>query len=602
MAAIDDLFRSVSEAWRPPKRMSLSEWADEYAFLSAESSAKEGRWRTLSYQRGIMDAMTDPTIERLVFMKSARVGYTKMLNNLVGYHIHQDPCSIMVVQPTIEDAEGYSKEEIAPMLRDTKCLRGLVADAKSRDANNTIRNKSFPGGILGMVGANSPGGFRRVSRRVVLFDEIDGYPPSAGAEGDQIKLGIRRTEHFWNRKIIMGSTPTVDGVSRVQKAFEETDKRRYFVPCPHCDSFQFLKWENLKWPNRQPMKAGYVCEECGGFIEHSQKYDMLEHGQWRATAEGLPGVAGFHIWAAYSYSPNASWGQLASEWVEAQGNTEALKTFVNTVKGEVWKDKGQSVSDEILYQRQQEREWDYDGTKLLPEGALLLTNGVDVQPDRLELETIGWGLGQESWSIDYRVIMGDPNGPLVWQLLDNYLATEFQHPTGVRLRAARTFVDTGGSSTKAVYDYVAARADVGVFGIKGRGGDGLPAVGNPSKTDLSKVPIVPLGTFTLKDTVYGSLAIEEPGPGYCHFPKRYDQKFYKGLTAEEVRVKTNKKGFPVREWFKVRERNEQLDCRAYGTAAMLSLNVNFDHLHEAIHGSAQQSEGRRVRGEMAFAS
>jgi phage terminase large subunit GpA-like protein len=204
--------------------MGLSDWSDENAYLSAESSAQEGRWRTLPYQRGPMDAMTDLEIEQVVFKKSARVGYTKMLNNLIGYHIHQDPCPMMVVQPTIEDAEGYSKEEIAPMLRDTEVLRGLVSDAKSRDSNNTILSKSFPGGTLSMVGANSPRGFRRVSRRVVLFDEIDGYPPGAGSEGDQIRLGIRRSEYYWNRKIVMGSTPTIKGFSRVEDAFEQTGK------------------------------------------------------------------------------------------------------------------------------------------------------------------------------------------------------------------------------------------------------------------------------------------------------------------------------------------------------------------------------------------
>jgi len=594
MPSIDQLIREASQAWRPPKRMTLSEWADLNAYLSAESSAQEGRWRTLSYQKAIMDAMTDPTLERVVFMKSARVGYTKMLNNLVAYHMHQDPCPIMVVQPTIDDAEGYSKEEIAPMLRDTPCLQGLVADAKSRDTNNTIRNKSFPGGVLSLVGANSPGGFRRVSRRVVLFDEIDGYPPSAGAEGDQIKLGIRRTEYYWNRKIVMGSTPTIDSVSRVQRAFLETDQRRYFVPCPHCGTLQFLKWSQMDWPNRQPLKAVYLCEHCGEAIEHSQKYDMLEAGVWKATAEGLPGVAGFHIWAAYSYSPNATWGQLASEYEEAQGNPEALKTFVNTVQGEAWKEKGESIDSTGLMARAEP----YTPAEL-PHGVLLVVNGVDVQPDRLELETVGYGLGEESWSIDYKVFMGDPDGPLVWSQLDAYLATEFAHPAGVRLRAARTFIDTGGANTKAVYTYVDGRAHMGVFGIKGRGGDGVPAVGTPTKSNIAKIPLVPLGTFVLKDAVFGALAISEPGNGYCHFPAHYGEAYYKGLTAEEVRVKTNTKGFPVREWFKKFERNEPLDCRVYATAAMLSLSPNFDYLAQAIYGTDVDGPAtRQVRGEL----
>ena len=603
MAKIDDVLAAVREGWRPPSKLTLSEWSDQYAYLSAESSAVEGRWRTLSYQKGLMDAMTDPTIERVVFMKSARVGYTKCLNNLIGYHIHQDPCSIMLVQPTIEDAEGYSKEEIAPMLRDTPVLRGLVADAKAKDSNNTIRNKSFPGGILSLVGANSPGGFRRVSRRVVLFDEIDGYPPSAGAEGDQIKLGMRRAEHFWNRKIVMGSTPTVHGASRVERAFEETDKRRYFVPCPHCGTLQFLKWENLRWPNRQPEKAGYVCEHCDGFIEHSSKHEMLEAGVWRPTAVGLPNVAGFHIWAAYSYSPNATWGQLASEWVEAQGNPEALKTFVNTVKGETWREQGEKVDDSAL----SERALDYAADPL-PEGVVLLTAGTDVQPDRLETEVVGWGSGEQTWSVDYIVTFGDPNTDLVYQLHDaNVLNRVYTRPDGVQLRVARCCMDTGGANTEGVYQAVKARLAGGVLlATKGMPGEGRPVIGPPSTSNLAKIPLFPIGTFTAKDIVVGRLKLTEPGPGYCYFPRRYNTQefveatkvsYFKGITAEEVRVKLDSKGFTVREWVKVYDRNEPFDCRVLAVAAFASLNVRIDELVE--HLANHQPEGRRVRGELA---
>ncbi len=212
MSNIQQLEKKALLAFKPPKKLSLSEWADENAFLSAESSAEGGRWRTLPYQKGMMDAITDPKIEQVTVMKSARVGYSKILNHVIGYHIHQDPAPIMLVQPTIEDAQGYSKEEIAPMLRDTPVLKGLVSEAKANGRCETrFCKKQFPGGTLSLVGANSPRGFRRVSRRIVLFDEVDGYPPSAGSEGDQIKLGIRRTEYYWNRKIVSGVYADCEG-------------------------------------------------------------------------------------------------------------------------------------------------------------------------------------------------------------------------------------------------------------------------------------------------------------------------------------------------------------------------------------------------------
>ena len=229
MNNINKLERSALDAFRPPKKMSLSEWADEFAYLSAESSAEGGRWKTLPYQKGIMDAITNPNIERVTVMKSARVGYSKILNHVISYHIHQDPCPMMMVQPTIEDAQGYSKEEISPLLRDTPCLQGLVSDPKAKDGANTILQKQFPGGTLSLVGANSARGFRRVSRRIVLFDEVDGYPASAGTEGDQIRLGIMRTEYYWNRKIVAGSTPTLKEFSRIEKLYKETNQQKYFL-------------------------------------------------------------------------------------------------------------------------------------------------------------------------------------------------------------------------------------------------------------------------------------------------------------------------------------------------------------------------------------
>ena len=595
MATVDELIREVAAAWRPPKRMTLSEWSDNHAFLSAESSAQEGRWRTLPYQRGMMDAMTDPAVEQIVVIKSARVGYTKMLNNLIGYHIHQDPCAIMVVQPTIEDAEGYSKEEIAPMLRDTPALRGLVAEAKSKDSNNTILSKSFPGGTLSLVGANSPRGFRRVSRRVVLFDEVDGYPPSAGAEGDQIKLGIRRSEYFWNRKIVAGSTPTIKGASRVDGMFEDTDQRRYFVPCPHCGEHQHLKWSGITWPKGKPEEAYYVCEHNGCIIEHSQKYDMIEAGEWRPTKEASkPGLVGFHIWAAYSYSPNASWGQLATEFVEAKGDPLKLKTFINTVLGETFEVQGERVSDHELAQRAE----DY-GTDPLPEGVVLLTAGTDVQADRLVSELVGWGSGEESWSIDFIETYGNPDLDDVWRIHDaSVLNRVFSRPDGVQLRVARCCVDSGGSSTAAVYEQVKARQAGGVLlAIKGMAGEGRPIIGNPTRTNLAKIPLFPVGTFAAKDLVMGRLKITEPGPGYCHLPKRYRPGFFEELTAEEVRTK-HSKGFATREFVKIRARNEALDCRVYATAAFASLNIRIDELVEAMN-SVQPVQGRKVRGQIA---
>lgn len=588
------LVAEVRGAWAPPQKMRLSEWSDEYAYLSAESSAEAGKWRTIPYQRGIMDAVTDPGVEQISVMKSARVGYTKIINNTVGYFIHQDPCSVQVVQPTIEDAQGYSKEEIAPMLRDTPVLAGLVSEVKSKDTDNTILQKAFPGGILALVGANSGRGFRRVSRRVMIFDETDGYPASAGTEGDQIKLGIKRTEYYWNRKIIAGSTPLIDETSRIQKLFNQSDQRRFFVPCPHCDAPQFLKWGGkdekfgIKWPDAEPEKAYYVCEKNGCVIEHKDKRWMIEEADrrqqanpkcpygWKATAPGNGKHAGFHIWAAYSYSPNATWGDLAREWIDSKDDPKTLQTFVNTALGEVWT---QNYSAKIGAEGLAARAENY---KLLniPARGLILTAGVDVQQNRIAVKVKAWGEGEESWLINYTEIHGDPAdiskaGP--WAQVDSVLLQEYQHESGAKLKVQATAVDTGHFTHEA-YIFCRARKRRRVIAIKGSSTAGKAAIGKPSLQDINYknqviqkgVSLFLLGTDTIKNTIYGRFKMEKKeGPGVCHFPiGGLPDNYYKMLTAEK-QVTKYVNGFPKRYWWKKDgDANEAFDCEVYAYAAL----------------------------------
>jgi terminase, large subunit len=281
LPALERLYHDTCKTYKSPPKLALSGWADEYTYLSAESSADTGKWRTTPYQKGIMDAISNQKIERVTVQKSARVGYTKMINHVIGYHAQHDPCPILVVQPTLDDARGYSKDEIAPMLRDTPVLNGVFSESKSKDSDNTILKKLFPGGQLLLIGANSARGFRRVSMRVVLFDETDGYPLSAGPEGDQIKLGIRRTEYYPNHKIIEGSTPTVTGASRIEKSFNAAQQKLYYyVPCPRCDTKQHLKWANITRDKDQPETAYYQCECCRQPISHDKKRWMVERDAW----------------------------------------------------------------------------------------------------------------------------------------------------------------------------------------------------------------------------------------------------------------------------------------------------------------------------------
>jgi len=554
--------------------MTLSEWADSYAYLSAESSAEGGRWHTLPYQKGIMDAITNPKIEQISVMKSARVGYSKILNHVAAFHIHQDPCPIMIVQPTIEDAQGYSKEEIAPMLRDTPCLKGVVSEAKSKDGANTILQKQFPGGSLSLVGANSPRGFRRVSRRVVLFDEVDGYPPSAGTEGDQIKLGIRRTEYYWNRKIVAGSTPTVKDFSRVERMFLQGDQRRYFVPCPDCGHMQYLKWANMKWRDNDPDTASYCCESCGVWIPAAKKRWMVERGEWRPTAPGNGKHVSFHIWAAYSYSPNASWSTLVEEFLDAKNDAEQLKTFVNTVLGETWEDEYASkVNADGLSERSADEKYKQG---VVPSEALLLTVGCDTQDDRLSLSVWGWGREEQGWLIDRVKIYGDPSRKEVWKQLDEIVQTPYESEDGRKLKPMVVAIDSGGHHTSEVYQYARERQSLGVIAIKGMSTKNKPPIGKASKVDLNAqgktlkkgAQLFPVGSDTIKSLLFGRLKHNDVGPGYLHFYPTVEKDYFEELTAEKQILKY-KNGFPVRVWVKSSSaRNEALDELVYAYAAL----------------------------------
>lgn len=564
---------------RPPT-LSLSEWANRFAYLSAETSAKSGRFRAFGYQNGIMDAVTDPAVRQVTVMKSARVGYTKILDHVAGYFIHQDPAPVLIVQPRVEDAEDYSRTEIAPMLRDTPVLAEIAGDLKAKDSNQRILKRVFRNGSsISFVGANSPGGFRRITARIICFDEVDGYPvDGAGNEGDQITLGTKRSESFWNRKIILGSTPTIKGISRIEKAWEESDQRRYFVPCPHCGARQTIKWANLRWDKDEatgeakPETAYLVCEESGCLIEEHHKPAMIAAGEWVAEKPSK-GHAGFHIWAGYSLFPNASWGNLAAEFLRVHKDPHLLKTFVNLVLGETWEEDAEKVDGHALMARCVAS---FDPA---PNAILAITCGVDVQDDRVEVERVGWGVEERSWSLDHRIIYGDPSAPDVWRELDEYLSTVTVRVDGVRLPVHATAVDSGGHHTQAVYRFVRDKVRRRVYAIKGIGGPGKPIwPKRASKNNKGRINLFMVGVDAAKDAVYARLRIKTEGPGYCAFPKGREPQYFEQLTAEVVQTKYIR-GFPSRVYILPGgRRNEALDLRVYAYAALVSLNVRWGQL------------------------
>lgn len=550
---------------RPPPKLTVSQWADKYRRLSSESSAEPGRWRTdrAPYLRDIMDAVNDPRVLEIYCQKSAQVGWTETLNNVAGYFADQDPSPVLMVLPSVELGEAWSKDRLAPMIRDTPVLRGKIADARSRDSGNTVLHKRFPGGNLTISGANSPAGLASRPKRVILLDEVDKYPASAGKSGDPIKLAKKRAANFWNRKVLGGSTPTIKGESRIETAFETSDQRYYYVPCPHCDEFQRLVWAQVRWPEGRPQDAFYSCKHCGTQIDEAYKEEMLARGEWRATRP-FTGIAGFHI--SELYSPWSTWARMALEFVQASKLPEQLQTFINESLGETWVDQSATPEAEGLLARRES----YTAASL-PPGVLLITMGTDVQDDRIESTIYGWGAEEEAWRIEHIVLRGDPGSSALWREHDDHLRRRFPTDDGRQLVIEACAVDSGGHFTEHVYRYCAKRKRFRVWAIKGKEGVGRlawPKQASRGKTLRADVWVI--GVDTIKDVLYGRLnKVTMPGPGYTHFDAGTTQEWLDQLSSEVVVYKP-KLGKKIRI-FKPKTTEisqEGLDTSVYAYAAM----------------------------------
>jgi phage terminase large subunit GpA-like protein len=579
---------------KPDPILLVSDWADANRILSQTASSEPGKFRTerTPYLKEIMDALSPSSpIEKVVFMKGSQIGGTEAGNNWIGYVIDQAPGPMLVVQPTVEMGKRWSKGRLAPLIEDTLCLRGKVKDPRSRDSGNTVQSKEFPGGIVVITGANSAVGLRSMPVRYLFLDEVDAYPPDADSEGDPLTLAIQRTSTFARRKIFIVSTPTIQGLSRIEKEFNETDQRYFFVPCPYCNFFQVLKWENIHYDS-DPLQAVYVCECCKKHIENNHKTEMLRRGEWRPTAEekANPKVIGFHLSSLYSPVGWLSWGQCAQNYEIAKDDEQLLKAWMNTTLGIPWEEKGEAPDWGILFDRRENYR-----IGVVPEGGYVLTAGVDVQNDRLEIEIVAWGPNKESWSVDYRIIYGSPSEQKTWGMLSQILHEDFESEDGVHRKINMLAIDAG-FSTQEVYAWVRAQSIHNVMAIKGVDNSLVP-INTPTKVDLnlrgkklkSSVRLWKIGVSMIKSELFNFLKQRknEDGTiptGYCHFPE-YNTEYFKQLTAEQM-VTRIVKGYPKRIWQKTRDRNEALDCRVYARAAAIAFGIDrwFENKWEQLIG------------------
>jgi Bacteriophage tail assembly protein len=586
------LFNRIAKNISPPPALTVSEWADLYRKLSSETSAEPGQWHTdrAPYQREMMDAVNDPEIEEVVFKTSSQVGKSEIVNNIAGYFIDNDPCPMLMIQPTIEMAEDYSKRRLAPMFKDTEVLTKKVADSKTRDTNNTILMKQFPGGSLALAGANSPAGLASRNIRIILADEIDRFPPSAGTEGDPLLIVEKRTITFWNKKKIYTSTPTIKGASRIDTEYEKGTQERWRLECPHCGHFAFINLHGIKFEHSKDDKGNYsvwdITFQCPACSEKFDEYTWkVQSGKWIADNPEAKGIRSFHLNAFVS--PWVYWKDIILEWLQVKNDPEKHKVFKNTMLGESWEE---NISDDE-YDYLLERREEYPAE--LPDGVLLLTCGVDTQDDRLEYEIVGWGRGEQAWGIKYGIILGKPDQEKVWNDLSDVLGAVYHFKSEIGLKIACTFVDSGGHYTSDVYKFCRKNEYRKVFAIRGMSRPGLPLLYSRGHSKKENCLYFNLGVDGGKARILSRIQIKQPGDGYCHFPRDekrgYDQIYFKGLLSE--RQVTEKSGGKLKLVWKKRTtdiRNEPLDVRNYAQAAFYLLPESWLGMFEK-----QLAEGKK---------
>ena len=608
---VQTLLREAFQDFTPPERIKVSEWAAKHYELP-ETSAEPGRWNPnrAPYQVGIMDAVNEAGIQKVSIMCCAQIGKTIILLAIICYLIDLDPCSMLMTFPSADAAETFSKEKLSSAIANVKPVARKIV-AKSRNSSSTILMKMFAGGFLRLTGANSPTSLASMSIRIYLGDEIDKYPPSAGKEGDPVKLAIERTATFWNWLVLLVSTPSIKEDSRIDEEFEASDKRRYFLPCPHCGHEQHLVWERIEYLDKGTESADplsgvyYICEGCDRPIEEKYKNQMIRNGKWIATAKASDlKHAGFHI--NRLSSPWANWTDIALDYESAKEDSQRMQVFVNATLGLPFE---KVAGEKLDWQRLRDRATlsNYRAGSV-PDGAMILTAGVDVQADRLEVAVWGWGRGEQAWLIRYEKIIGDPLKNETWEQLAHVTSHEYPHASGACFRVRATCVDSG-YLTQEVYHQVRKFRYLHWFAVKGVSGD-KPLISSPTIQEINYrgqkikrgIALYKVGVDLAKETLYSRSQIETPGAKYLNFPNDLHSRWFEEFCSE-VQVVKHKNGRPYTVWEKLAGvRNEALDISVYALAASRLVGVsriNWDNEEQKLNfcRSNKENDNRELSSQ-----
>ncbi len=556
----------------PPEDITISQWADRYRIIPQGLSSEPGRWKTerTPYLKPILDCITDTAVNYVVMMTCNQVGKGEVINNSIGYFIHQKPAPMLMVQPTFEAAEDYSRTKLAPMFEACKVLKEKLSGITQK-----VRKKSFPGGFLQIVGANSPVGLASNTVKAAFLDEVDRYPPGAGKEGDQIELAIKRTDAFANsRKIIITSTPGAEESSKVYHWYKQSSQEVWHIPCLSCGEYTHPTIEDFDYDNLL-----MACKKCGSLHGEYEWKAVQKKGKFISQNPSETRVRGFHF-NVFS-SAWVPWRDVAFEYKQALKDPLKMTTFVNTRLGLPW--KGIMALDKAYKDIYDNNRIDYGAA--LHDDILVLTAGMDVQKGWFAIEVVGWGSDEKSYGVEYKVFRGNPDNPEAWKQIDEYLEKKFYYKDGTHLKIKMTFIDTGGHYTQSTYDYLHGKEHRGIYGIKGDNTSRKGyIIGSSIVNKLKNKPVllVKLGVNDLKVLLFERLEKQRGEFGYCYFPsdptRGYGSEYFKGLYSEKKVVSVNKYGYKQIHWEKIRKRNEPLDVRNYATAALKQISPNFEDL------------------------
>lgn len=576
--AAERLWGAIFDSIAPMPTLLPSEWTDRHRQLSPDAAAESGKFENFPYQVEPLDAVADMSVSEVIYWWASQLGKSECVCNTIAYHMDEDPAPQLLVQPTVELYEAFSKERIAPMIRDTPRLKAKVQDPRTRDSGNTISFKRYPGGSLAMTGANAPAGLAGRPRRVVLQDEVDRFPASAGTEGDPCALADKRAESFPNAVKVKTSTGTIKGLSKIEKLYEQSDQRRWHVRCPKCDHQHVLLWGQVKWDDGKPETAWLECPSCKEALTDADRVKMIKAGRWIATAL-FKGVRGFWL-----NGMNTLFGahkgyrgrlhQFVAEFLKAKdGGGQTMKVWINTFLAETFEEDASKINASALAEHGEE----YTPDSLPPE-ILIVTGAVDVQRNRLEVEFKGWASDEESFGIQKVILNGDTERDPVWKLLDEQLRRKFMREDGIEMKIARVFIDMGFRSHR-VLAFCSSRVHRGVYPCRGinRVGVNIPPLlpAKPSRNNKMRIPHWNVGVTVAKSAIHDRVDIPIPGARSMHFAGEtfgYDGDYFAQLASERRFLKYSR-GQPYYVFEKESESapNEALDLNVYNLAAIHSL-------------------------------